>query len=106
MCPAAGVLDGEQDVQPLEEHRVDGEEVRRQDTFRLGPEELGPSRASARCWPQAMAAENAPDRCRADPDAELAQLALDAHAAPTAVLAAQAHDQLHQFRAHRWPTGP
>ena len=69
--PPAGVLDGEQDVEALEDHGVDGEEVCRQDALGLGPEELGPGRASARCRPQAMAAEDAPYRRRSDPDAEL-----------------------------------
>ena len=50
-----------------------------------------------------MATEHAPDRCRTDPDAELPQLALDADTTPAAVLAAEAHDQLHQLRAHRRP---
>ena len=72
--------------------------------FGLGPQELGPGRASARCRPQAMAAEDAPHRRRPDPDAELGQLALDTHAAPAAVLPAQAHDQLDQLGAHRWPS--
>ena len=56
----AGVLDGEQDVEPLEHHGVDGEEVCRQDALGLCSQELGPGRASTRCWPQAMAAEDAP----------------------------------------------
>ena len=50
-----------------------------------------------------MAAKDASDRRRTHPDAELAQLALDAYTTPAAVLSPQAHDQLHQLRAHRWP---
>jgi hypothetical protein len=49
-----------------------------------------------------MAAEDAPDRRRAQPDAQLAELALDAHTTPAAVLPAEAHDQLHQLPAHGW----
>ena len=37
VSPPGGVLDGEQDVEPLEQHRVDGKEVRCQDPLRLGP---------------------------------------------------------------------
>jgi hypothetical protein len=99
----AGVLNGEQDVEPLEHHRVDREEVRRQDALGLGSQELGPGRASTRCWSQAMAAEHSPHRRRPDPDAELGQLSLDTYAAPATVLPAQAHDQL---RAHRRPSRP
>jgi hypothetical protein len=72
--PPAGVLDGEQDVQPFAEHRVDGEEIGSQDAG-LGSQEHGPSRASARCRVQAVVAEDAPYRRRPDPDAELGQLA-------------------------------
>jgi hypothetical protein len=96
-----GVLESEQDVEPLEEHRAHGEKARGQDTFRLGPEELRPARASARRRPQTMAAEDTPDRRRPDPDAKLGQLALDTYTTPAVVLPAQAHDQLHQFGSHR-----
>ena len=47
-------------IEPLEHHGVDREEVCRQDALGLGFQELGPGRASARCRPQAMAAEHAP----------------------------------------------
>jgi len=40
-------------------------------------EELCPGRAGARCRAQTVAAEDAPDRRRTDPDAKLAELALD-----------------------------
>ena len=99
-----GVLDDEEDIEALEQHRVNGEEVRRQDPFRLAFEELCPARASPGCRPQAMAAKDASDRRRTHPDSELAQLALDAHTTPAAVLAAEAYDQLHQLRAHRRPS--
>ena len=105
VSPPGGVLNSEQDVQPLEEHGAYAEEVRGQDPLGLGFEELCPARASPRCWPEAMATEHAPHRCRSDPDAELGQLALDAYTAPTMVLPPQAHDQLHRFRAHRRPPG-
>jgi len=89
--PPAGVLDGEQDVQPLdvqplEEHRVDDEENGSQDALGLGSQEPGPSRALARCRPKAVVAEDASDRRRPDPDAELSQLALDAYATSRTVL--------------------
>ena len=50
----------------------------------------------------ARGAEHPPDRRRSDPDAQLAELALDAYTTPAAVLSPQAHDQLHQLPAHGW----
>ena len=49
-----------------------------------------------------MAAEHPPDRRRSDPDAQLAELALDAHTAPAAVLSTEADDQLDQLPVHGW----
>ena len=46
---SAGVLDGEQDIEPLEHQSVDREEVGCQDALGLGSQELGPGRASTRC---------------------------------------------------------
>jgi hypothetical protein len=51
---ARGDLDHKQHVQPLEQHRVHGEEVHRQDTLGLGPQELPPG-------------DGRPDRCRSTP---------------------------------------
>ena len=102
--PPGPVLEGEEHIEPLEEHGVHAEEVRSQDALGLGPEELCPGRASPRCWAKPMATEHAPDRCGTDPDAELTQLALGAHTTPAVVLPAQAHDQLHQFGSHRRPS--
>src|ERR1019366_499923 len=96
------VLDREQHLEPLEEHRANRKEARRQGPFSLGPEELGPGRAPARRRTGPVAAKGSPGRRRTGPGAELAQLALGAGTAPAAALAAQAHDQLDQLRAHRW----
>ena len=48
-----------------------------------------------------MAAKDAPDRCCTDPDAKFAELALDAHTTPAAVLPTEADGQLDQLAAHR-----
>jgi hypothetical protein len=40
--PAGGHLDHEQDMQPLQQHRVHREEVHRQHTLGLGSQELPP----------------------------------------------------------------
>jgi hypothetical protein len=97
------VLDGEEHIEPLEEHGVHAEEVRGQDALSLGPEELGPGRASTRGagprpWRRSTRRTDvAPTRMPS-----LAELALDTHTAPAAVLPAQAHDQLDQLPAHGW----
>jgi hypothetical protein len=49
-----------------------------------------------------VAAEHAPDRRRTEPDAKFAELALDAHTTPAAVLPTEADDQLDQLAAHGW----
>src|SRR5208282_4603184 len=97
VCASCSVLDGEEHVELLEEHGVHAEEVCCQDALSLGSEELCPGRPSPRCWTKPMVAEHAPDRRGAQPDAELAELALDAHTTPAAVLPAEAHDQLDQL---------
>ncbi|MDZ5493642.1 hypothetical protein U2F25_29990 [Micromonospora sp. 4G53] len=51
---AGGDLDEEQHVDPLEHHRVDGEEVAGQDRVGLGGQELPPGRSG-------------PSGCRVDP---------------------------------------
>jgi hypothetical protein len=43
MDPPAAHLDREQHIQPALQHRVDAEEVHRQDTFGLGLKELPPT---------------------------------------------------------------
>jgi hypothetical protein len=50
MDAASGVLDDEQHVQPLQQQRIDAEEVRGENALRLGCEELSPGGSvTARC---------------------------------------------------------
>jgi hypothetical protein len=89
-----GEIDEEQDVQRLQECRLDREEVAGQHAPPLGSEELTPR------WPgptgrgpEASSAKDPPDGARPDPYPELSQLALDPHAPPPRVLSAQAENQ-------------
>src|SRR5215218_2255152 len=88
-------LDEKQDVEALQEHRVDGEEVTLQDARRLPAQELSPAGVeSPRRRLDPLAPEDFPDRAGRDPDAEPDQLALDAAVSPAWILARQAHNQL------------
>src|SRR6266498_3741669 len=71
-------LDEEQHVEPLQEERVDGEEVALEDARRLLAQEIRPARLKAlRCRLDPRLPENRPDRARRDLDAEADQFALD-----------------------------
>jgi hypothetical protein len=50
------------------------------------------------------APQNRPDRGRAHPDAQLAQLTLDPHTTPPGILPGQAHNQPAHYRIKRRPT--
>jgi hypothetical protein len=60
---AGAVLDHGQDVDLRAVEQVGGEEVQRQDSLGLGPQEFGPARAvPARCRADASVLEDLPDR--------------------------------------------
>jgi hypothetical protein len=62
-------LDEEQDVQRLQQHGLYREEVARQQSPALSPQELAPCRTGAAwCRPQAGAAKDPPDGARARPE--------------------------------------
>jgi hypothetical protein len=96
-------LDHEEHVELLQGDGVHGEEVRGQDAIGLGTQELRPGRPLPRNGSESIAAQDPPDRGSRDPDPQLAQLSLDAHAAPPAVLPTEANDELHEFVAKRRP---
>src|ERR1035437_4141050 len=110
MDPPAAELDEDEDVQCSSPGGLYREEVARDDALRLGPEELGPRWAAAsRCRTESRSSEQGPDRRRSNPDPELAQLALDPHAAPAGVLPGQPEDERTDFRVDgrsSWATGP
>ena len=96
---AAGLdLHHEQDVQALEEHGVNVQEVTRQDPGRLRGQELPPGRGCpARCGREPGCGQDPADRSRADAIAEAEELTLDAAVPPPRVLPGQPPDQLADF---------
>src|SRR5207237_10788939 len=87
----------------------DREEVDCPDRPRLRPQEPTPGGpASPRRPANPGAAQDRPDRRRAQPDPELAQLTLNPHTAPARILPPQPQHQLPQLgrnrRTTRWPT--
>src|SRR5450756_2112518 len=92
------------DVERPEPGGLDGEEVAGDDAIRLGPQELGPGRAGPpRGGPRSRSSEQGPYRRRAHSEAELAELALDPHAAPARVLAGEAEDERTELGIDRRP---
>jgi hypothetical protein len=76
-------------------HGLDGEEVARQHSPPLGPQELGSGRTDAtRCRPKTGPAQDPPDGARPDPNPELAQLAFDPDATPPRVVSAETRDEV------------
>src|SRR5450759_2652542 len=105
MDPPAAELDEHQDIQCSEPGGLDGEEVARDDAIRLRPEELGPRWAAAPwCRTEPGGPEEGPDRRRSNPDPELAQLALDPHAAPAGVLPGEPQDERTDLRVDGRPS--
>ena len=99
------VLDPEQHIQRSQPDRLHGKEVAGHDPLRLRAEKLAPRGAtSPRCRAKLMPSEERPDRGRTDPDPELAQLALDPHAAPARILPRQPQHQLPKLRVERRST--
>jgi hypothetical protein len=97
--PPCRELDEEQDVEGLQEHGLQGEEVACDHSPPLCSQELGPGRARPpRRRPQAGTPKDPTDGARAYSDPELAKLALDPDAAPPRVLPTEACDQLDGLR--------
>src|SRR5664280_437825 len=103
--PPAPELDEHEDVERAEPGGLDGEEVAGDDPTRLRPEELAPGR-SGPSWgrTEASGPEQGPDRRRSNPEAELAKLTLDPHAAPAGVLPGEAEDERTDFRIDGRPS--
>jgi hypothetical protein len=94
MYDGAVHLDDEQDVVVLERHRVDTEEVGRQDTLGLRGEELGPGRSfSPWGWGEPATRKHGGDASLGHGDADLSQLAHASQVAPAGVLPGEAHDE-------------
>jgi hypothetical protein len=84
------VLNPSQDVDLRAVEEISGEEVKRQDPLRLGPQEPCTARAvSARCRVDSGVLEDLPDRGRCYGDAEPGEFAVDAAVASGLVLPGQ-----------------
>ena len=106
MNPPGGELDEEQDIERLQEHRLDGEEVARQHSPALCSEELAPGRTRpARRGTEASATKDATHGAGPDPDSELAQFALDPHAPPSGVLSSETNDEISRLGVEGRPAG-
>ncbi len=92
--PSTPKLDEEQDVEPVEQDRVDREEVGGHDMGCLGSQQ-GPPRGprSPRGRPDSVVLQDPGDRARRQPDAELDQLSLDPAVAPPGVLLGQTDNE-------------
>ena len=96
--PSAAELDEEQDVEALQQKRVDGEEVGGDDVGGLGPQERPPrGAASPRSRPKVVILHDPGDRASRQVDTELDQLTLDAAISPPGVLSSQAHHEGRDF---------
>jgi hypothetical protein len=92
--PAGAVLDEHQHVQPLGQHRLDGQEVTGDDGARLGGEELPPGRPGpARRGIDAGRGHDLPRRGRGDRMPEPGQLPLDPPVPPSRVRSRHPDDQ-------------
>jgi hypothetical protein len=97
-------LDEDQDVQPLQRDRLDGEEVDREHALAVcsqegTPREPGPFAGRAKpCLPQDL-----PHRRGRDADAEAVQFAGDPLVAPARILAREPDHQLPDLAANRRP---
>jgi hypothetical protein len=93
-CIAAAEFDEEQDVQTLEQHGVDMEEVRGHDARRLGTPEFTPGwAASPGRRAEAVVLHDLGDGARCQTYPELQELTLDAPVAPPRVLRSQAQNE-------------
>src|SRR6266508_362139 len=100
-------LHEEQDVEPLEEDGVDGEEVALENARRLLPKELRPTRLRPpRGRLDPCLAQDRPDRARRELNAEPHQFALDPSVPPARVLARKPNDKLADLGRRRGSAGP
>ena len=103
--PAPVEFDDEQDVEPGQADRLDGEEVTGQHPAGLSAQELRPARsAAARGRSEPVPAQDVPDRGRGHGDAELGAFAGDPLVAPPRVLPGHAQHQIDDRRIQSAPT--
>jgi hypothetical protein len=96
----------EQDVDPFEEHRVDGEEVAGEDAVGLGGEELFPCRPAASwCRVDAGVVQDLSHCAGRDLVAEADEFTLHAAVSPGRVLGRQVQNEPADLAGDRWPPG-
>jgi hypothetical protein len=106
MDATARHLDEEQDVEPLEEHGVNGEEVALHDACRVPAQKLRPARLKPpRRRLDPRAAQDRPDSAGRQRDTKPDQLALDTPVPPARILLRQPQHQLAHFHPRRRTTG-
>jgi hypothetical protein len=97
-------LDDERDVQPLERHGVDVEEVDRKQAVGLGSQEGAPGVIAACRWRDSAGTQDLTDGRGGHPMAEATQLTLDTNHTPAPVLPRQTQDESDQLIADRRTT--
>jgi hypothetical protein len=103
---AGGKLDHEQHIQPPEQHRVDMEQVARQDPLGLDGQELSPGQPRAAWrWIDACPVKEQPHRAWREPVTKPGELTVDTPIPPGRVLGCQPQDQVPQPRRDRRSTG-
>lgn len=99
-------LNEEQDVEALEEERIDSQEVALKDARRLSAQEVGPALLKPprrRIDPRVP--QDRPDRASRELETETDQLALDPPVPPARVLPRKPHDELPNLGTRRGPAG-
>src|SRR4051794_23692490 len=95
MQPPRAELDEKEDIQPLQQERVDAEEVAGEELRPMLREEGAPGGVPAPGrGRQIMPTQDALDRGLGDAVAHLEELALNLAITPGAILAGEAHDQV------------
>src|SRR5919198_2410155 len=105
MHAAGREFDEKQDIEALQEERVDGEEVALENARRLLAQELGPTCLEPlRRRLDPFLLEDRPDRAGGELDAEPDQLALDPPVPPARVLSREPNDELTHLGRRPGPT--
>jgi hypothetical protein len=95
------VLDEEQDVEPVQEHGLHGEEVTRQQGLGLGPKKRSPARAHPpRRRLDPVTCEDSPDTGGREPYSHLGKLAVDPSVSPGRVLLGHSYNKCNSARGN------
>jgi hypothetical protein len=87
MHAASGMLDDEQNIEPVPQQRVDAQEVRGQNAVCLGAQEFSPARpVAARCRIDTGPLHNRPHRAGRKPVAQASKFTVDSPVSPGRIL--------------------